>query len=111
MARRAARSLGSLPVEAMLDKSALRTRIIEEHHLQQSIARDRAFREEHPDLWQRADDARVARNEAQSELNRKLRAAGCEPVMMELSLRQKMRKLQQLQAQNRAEIASSRKRA
>ena len=110
MARRATRSLG-LPVEAMLDKSTLRTRIIEEHHLQQSIARDEAFRKEHPDLWHRADEARVARNKAQGELNRKLRAAGCEPVMMELSLRQKMRKLQQLQAQNRAEIASSRKRS
>ena len=114
MARSAIRSLGSLPVEApveaLLDRSALRTRIIEEHHLQQSIARDQAFRKEHPDLWQRADEARVARNNAQSELNRKLRAAGCEPVMMELSLRQKMRKLQQLQAQNRADIASSRKR-
>ena len=111
MARRATRSLGSLPVEAMLDKSTLRTRIIEEHHLQQSIARDEAFRKEHPDLWHRADEARVARNKAQGELNRKLRAAGCELVMMELSLKQKMRKLQQLKAQNRAEIASSRKRS
>jgi hypothetical protein len=100
-----------MPVKAMLDRLDLRTRIIEEHHLQQSIARDEAFRKEHPDLWQRADSARIARNKAQTDLNRTLRAAGCRPVSMELSLKQKMKKLQQLEAQNRAEIASSRKRS
>ena len=108
MARHATRSPGSLPVKAMLDKIDLRTRIIEEHHLQQSIAREDAFRKEHPDLWQRGNEARVARNRAQGELNRKLRAAGCKPVMLEPSLKQRMRKLQQLQAQNRAETAKLR---
>lgn len=98
-------------VKATLDTSMLRTRIIEEHHLQQSIAREELFRQEHPDLWHRAHIARVERNKAQAELNRKLRAAGCDPVMLELSLKQKLKKLQQLQAQNRAEIASSRKRS
>jgi hypothetical protein len=111
MRRTAVKSRASSQAKAAVDKSMLRTRIIEEYHLQQSIARDKAFRESHPDLWQRADAARVSRNKAQAGLNRKLRAAGCEPVLTELSLRQKMRKLQQLQAQNRAEIASSRKRA
>lgn len=111
MARRAIKSPGSLPLKAMLDKIDLRTRIIEEHHLQQSIARDEAFRREHPELWQRADAARIARNKAQSELNRRLREAGCKPVMTEPSLKQKMKKLQQLQAQNRAETASLRKRS
>jgi hypothetical protein len=62
MAGRATRSSGSMPVNAMLAKIDLRTRIIEEHHLQQSIARDDAFRKEHPDLWQRADEAHIARN-------------------------------------------------
>jgi hypothetical protein len=95
----------------MLGKSMLRSRIIEEHHLQQAIARDQEFRKEHPDLWHRADAARIARNRAQTPLNRKLRAAGCDPVSLELSLRQKMKKLQQLQAQNRAQIASSRRRS
>jgi len=108
MARRAVKPSRSLPVKAVVDKMELRTRIIEEHHLQQSIARDEEFRKEHPDLWQRADEARVARNKSQDELNRKLRAAGCKPVMMELSLKQKMKKLQQLQARNRAETAKSR---
>jgi len=108
MAGHTTRSPGSMPVNAMLAKIDLRTRIIEEHHLQQSIARDDAFRKEHPDLWQRADEARIARNKAQGELNRKLRAAGCKPVLLEPSLRQRVRKLQQLQAQNRAEIAKLR---
>jgi hypothetical protein len=110
MARRAVKSSGSLPVK-VIDKALLRDRIIEEDHLQQSIARDEVLRNEHPDLWQRADAARLARNKAQDELNRKLRAAGCKPVMIEPSLKQKMKKLQQLQAQNRAETASFRKRS
>ena len=108
MARRAIKSPGSLPVKAMFEKIDLRTRIIEEHHLRQSIARDEAFRREHPELWQRADAARMARNESQGELNRRLRAAGCQPVMLEPSLKQRMKKLQQLQAKNRAETAKSR---
>jgi hypothetical protein len=86
-------------------------RIIEEHHLEQSIAREEAVRRDHPDLWQRAETARIARNNAQADLNRKLRAAGCEPVRQELSLKQKVRKLRQLQARNRAEVAAARKRS
>ena len=109
--RRTAKSRSNSQVKATIDRSRLRTRIIEEFHLQQSIARDKAFRESHPDLWQRADAARVARNSAQAALNRKLRAAGCEPVLMEPSITQKIKKLRQLQAQNRAEIAAARKRA
>ena len=91
---------------AALDKSALRSRIIEEHYLRREIAREEAFRRENPDLWSRADAARVTRNRSQTELNRRLRAAGCTPVTMELSLKQKMKKLQQLEARNRAETAS-----
>jgi hypothetical protein len=110
MPRTASTSQTSRLAKPALDKSTLRSRIIEEYHLQQSIARDEEFRRDHPDLWQRADDARIARNKAQAELNRRLRAAGCRPVMMEPSLMQKMKKLRQLQARNRAETASLRKR-
>ena len=110
MARRATRSPESSPVKATLDKSMLRTRIIEAHYLQQAIARERALRAEHPDLWRRAEDSRIARNKTQAGLNRSLRAAGCKPVDTEPSLKQKIKILQQLQAQNRAEIALSRKR-
>lgn len=98
-------------VQTILDKSVLRTRIIEVHYLQQAITREEALRAEHPDLWRRAEDARIARNKAQASLNRALRAAGCTPVETELSLKEKMKKLQQLEAQNRAEIATQRKRA
>lgn len=98
-------------VHALLDKSMLRTRIIEVHHLQQSIAREEALRGEHPELWRRAEDARIARNTAQAGLNRALRAAGCKPVETELSLKQKMKKLHQLEARNRAEIATLKKRS
>ena len=97
-------------VQTMLDDSMLRTRIIEAHYLQQSIAREKALRAEHPDLWRRAEDARIARNNAQAPLNRALRGAGCKPVETELSLKQKMKKLEQLEARNRAEIATLRKR-
>ena len=96
----------SSTLKAALDKSALRMRIIEEHYLRREIAREEAFRRENPDLWSRADAARVTRNQSQTELNRKLRAARCAPVAMELSLKQKMKKLQQLEARNRAETAS-----
>ena len=93
-------------VQQILDRSVLRTRIIEAHYLQQAIAREKALRAEHPDLWRRAEDSRIARNKAQAGLNRALRVAGCKAVETELSLKQKMKKLQQLEARNRAEIAT-----
>ena len=76
MPRRVPESVSRSKVKAILDKSTLRTRIIEAHYLQQAIAREEALRAEHPDLWQRAEDARIARNKAQAGLNRALRAAG-----------------------------------
>ena len=109
--RRMLKSRSRSQVQVILDKSALRTRIIEVHYLQQAIAREEALRTEHPDLWRRAEDARIARNTAQAGLNRALRAAGCQPVETELSLKEKMKKLRQLDAQNRAEIAMLKKRA
>jgi hypothetical protein len=93
------------------DRSALRTRIIEEHYLRQAIAREQALRRDHPDLWRRAEAGRITRNQEQAELNRRLRAAGCHPVATELSLKQKMKKLQQLEARNRAETASMKRSA
>jgi hypothetical protein len=108
MPRTLTKSSKPLPVQQMLEKIDLRARIIEVHYLQQSIAREAALRAEHPDLWRRAEDARLARNASQAGLNRALRAAGCKPVETELSLKQKMKKLRQLEARNRAEIASFR---
>lgn len=111
MPRTPTESTSRSEVRDLLDKSMLRTRIIEVHYLRQAIAREKALRAEHPDLWRRAEDARLARNHAQAGLNRALRAAGCTPVETELSLKQKMKKLQQLEALNRAEIATWKKRS
>ena len=92
-------------VAPTLDRSALRTRIIEEHHLQQAVAREDALRSARPELWRQVDAARVARNLALVELNRTLRSAECRPVALEPSLQQKMKKLHRMQALNRAELA------
>jgi hypothetical protein len=94
----------------ILDRSTLRTRIIQEHHLQQSVAQEDALRSTRPDLWRRLDAGRVARNLALAELNRKLRSAGCRPVALEPSLGQKMKKLRRIQALNLAETAIATKR-
>ena len=96
---------------ASLDAAERRSRIIEEHRLREEIAREEELRKENPDYWRRMEAVRVAHNRANAELNRRLRAAGCRPVAMWPTHDQKMKKLQQLQVQNRAEIASSRKRS
>jgi hypothetical protein len=94
---------------ATLDRLPLRMRIIEEHYLRREIAREEALRRERPDSWRDSETERIARNRAQTELNRKLRDAGCQPMATELSLKQKMKKLQQLEVRNRAEVATSKK--
>ena len=110
MPRTLRKSPTRIDVQKMIDKSILRSRIIEVHYLQQAITREESLRAEHPDLWRRSEEARRARNKAQATLNRALRAAGCTPVETELSLKQKMQKLQQLKARNRAETATLKKR-
>jgi hypothetical protein len=89
-----------------INELQLRTRIIDEHYLRREISREAALRRDQPDLWRRLEASRKESNRAKSELNRKLRAAGCEPVQGELSLTQKMKKLQQVEARNRAETAN-----
>ena len=94
-------------VTPTLDRSALRARIIEEHHLQKAVAREDDLRSTRPELWRQVDAERIASNLALTELNRKLRSAGCRPVALEPSLQQKMKKLQRIQDLNRAELASA----
>ena len=105
MARTAIKSQTSTPVKAMLDISMLRSRIIEEYYLRKQIEREEALRRDSPQAWRRSQSERIARNRADSGLNRMLREVGCPPVAPELSLKQKMKKLQQLVAYNRAESA------
>ena len=100
----------SKPIAAR-DRLDLRDRIIEEHYLRQPIAREEALRRDRPDLWRHAEAGRMARNREQAELNRRLRSVGCRPVATELSLKQKLKKLQQLEARNRAETASAKRSA
>jgi len=89
-----------------INELLLRTRIIDEHYLRREISREAALRRDQPDLWRRLEAERTEGNRANSVLNRKLRAAGCEPVESELSLTQKMKKLRLLEARNRAETAN-----
>jgi hypothetical protein len=86
-----------------------RARIIEEHFLRREVAREEALCRDDPDWWRRMESGRVARNREQAELNRKLRAAGCRPVSSELSLKQKMKKLEQFEARIRAETETVRR--
>jgi hypothetical protein len=111
MARTEASLRTNSKATAERDRSDLRTRIIEAHYLRQAIAREEALRRDRPDLWRHAEAGRITRNRAQAELNRLLRSAGCHPVATELSLKQKVKKLQQLEARNRAETASQKRSA
>ena len=91
---------------ALIAEFSLRHAIVEEHHLRAEIARDKAMQSDEPARWRLKEAQRLARNREQSELNRHLRAAGCRPIEPELSLGQELKKLQQLEARNRAEIAT-----
>src|SRR5687768_17139003 len=86
----------------------LRWNIIDEERLRGEIARDEILRRKHPGEWRRRERERVAENRAAADLNRRLRAAGLKPQPMRLSLTQKMKKLQHLEAANRAETETCR---
>ena len=87
----------------------LRMQIIDEHHLRRKVTRLEAIRRENPEQWRRLERYRLDKNREKSGLNRRLKAAGCAPVDLEPSLKRKLRKLQQLEARNRAETAIFRK--
>jgi hypothetical protein len=84
-----------------------RSKIIEEHHLRQEVARLAALRNDDPRMWRDAEARRLASNREKTDFNRRLRAAGCHPVELEPSLRQKMKRLQCLEAVNVAKPATS----
>jgi len=92
----------------MLGLEELRNRIIEEHRLRTEVERDERARRESPDYWRWRENLRLQGDRADVELNRKLREAGCRPVPRSLTLAEKVKKLQQLEARNRAEIATLR---
>ena len=82
-----------------------RWHIIDEDHLRREVAREEALRKERPDLWREREDQRRARNRERIELNRRLRAEGCRPVELAPSLKQRLKKLQQIEARRRAATA------
>ena len=108
MGRTGIKSPTSLQVGVTIDQSMLRSRIIEEHQLRMEVARDEKARRESPEYWRWKENIRLQGDRADAELNRKLREAGCRPVPRSLTLAEKVTKLQQLEARNRAEIASLR---
>ena len=56
-------------------------------------------------MWRAEEARRLSWNRDRSALNQRLREAGCSPVGLEPSLKQKMQKLHELEARNAAEIA------
>ncbi len=87
----------------------LRWHIIEEDHLRREIAEQEALRRDRPDVWRGRERIRRARRRESAALARRLRAAGLPPPALEPSLTQKVKKLQQLEARNRAELETRRR--
>lgn len=94
-----------IDIPAMLAEMDRRWAIIEEHHLRAEIGRLQALRRDHPEAWRRVEAQRIAGNREQAALNRALRAAGCRPVALQISLAQKVKKLQQLEERSYAKAA------
>jgi hypothetical protein len=96
---------------ASSSSSSRRMKILEEEYLRRNVAREERLRAENPALWQELDLARQARNQDSAAVNRRLRAEGLRPVALEPSLGQRVKKLQQLEARNKAESAKPKTRS
>jgi hypothetical protein len=79
--------------------------ILQEEFLRRDVARDEALRKENPALWRRLESGRRARNRETAALNRRLRAEGLRPIEPQLSMSQRVKKLQRLEASNKAKSA------
>jgi hypothetical protein len=84
--------------------------IVEEEHVRRRLAQDTILRRDNPARWRELEKARRARNRETSALNRRLRAEGLQPLELEPSFEQRVKKLQRLEASTRAQSAT-RKRA
>jgi hypothetical protein len=82
-----------------------RREILEGYFLRRQVAYDETLRKGNPTLWRQLETGRRARNREKAALNRRLRAEGLRPVELELSSAQRVKKLQQLEARNKAESA------
>ncbi len=95
---------GSAPSDTML-----RWNLIEEDRLRREIAAEGALRREQPDVWRERERARLAQRRESATLARRLRAEGLPRPYSEPTLPQKVKKLRQLEARNRSELATRRR--
>ena len=91
---------------ADLRKFNRRRAIIEEEELRRQVARDNALRQRDPAEWKRREQSRLTRNRDAAAINRRLRSERLQPIELEPSLSQRVKKLQQLEARNHAESAT-----
>src|SRR5262245_16584700 len=82
-----------------------RDQILEEDYLRHRVERHAALRDKDPILWRSLEQARLKRNRERSVLNRRLRAEGLQPLELEASFDQDVKKLQRLERQERAGTA------
>ena len=94
------------PAARALREFERRREILEEHFLRRQVVRDEGLRRENPTLWRQLETGRRARNREMAALNRQLRAEGLPLVEPELSHAQLLKKLEQLEARNKAESAT-----
>jgi len=90
---------------SQLDEMSRRMEILEEEFLRRDLTRDEALRKQNPSLWRQMESQRRARNRETAVLNRRLRAEGLRPIEPQLSLEQRVKKLQRLEASNKAKSA------
>jgi hypothetical protein len=84
----------------------MRHSILEEERLQRAVTRDEELRRTRPDAWRSREAERRAENKEIAATNRRLRAAGLEPLRLRPTLAQRRQELQRLRQQNVAEIAA-----
>lgn len=87
------------------DEYRLRFSILQEDNLRRSVAHDQQLQQTDPNLWQRLEDLRLARNRELDATNERLRDLGLSAIPLGPSLAQRRRKLRVLEARNAAEIA------
>jgi len=85
--------------------------ILDEERLRGQIARDGALRRDDLTEWKNREKRRLARNRETVAVNRRLRAEGLRPIELEPSFAQRVKKLKQLEAGNRARTATRKTRA
>ncbi len=106
MKKQIGRMAQRLESSTVFHAETLRISILEERHLQRSVAQEEDLRLTNPDMWRAREAARLAANRDLAPTNRRLRALGLRPVESQPSLAQKRQELQRLKKRNVAAIAA-----